>query len=324
MADPLEALRAAGPTPAVPDPAFAARLRERLRRALDLADHLTDHQADDRADRQAAATEGDAVTDFTDTRPAAEAAPARPGYHSVNAYLTVSDGRGALDWYAAVLGARPRGEAVWMPDGRLGHAELIVGNSVLMLSEEFPEIGIRSPATLGGAGVSLLVYVDDVNATVERAVARGGRLERPVEESHGDRRGVLVDPFGHRWMVSAPLVPTELPPREPRHGDVGYITLEVPDGRRAEAFYGAVLGWRFAPGSVPEGRQVEGPQPSLGLAGGAERARGVLCYRVDDVAAAVARVRAAGGRADDPEPKPYGTLVSCEDDQGTPFQLWQP
>lgn len=319
MTDPLEALRAAGPTPAVPDPVFVARLRDRLRRALDL------ESPDD-------ATGGETMTDVTDTPPAArsgtgappEPAPVQPGYHSLNAYLAVSDGRRALDWYVEVLEAQPRGETVWMPDGRLGHAELAVGNSVLMLSEEFPEIGVRSPTTLGGTGSSLLVYVHDVDAMVERAVSRGGRLERPVEESHGDRRGVLLDPFGHRWMVAAPLVRAERPPREPRHGDLGYVTLEVPDVRRAEAFYGAVLGWRFAPGSVPEGVQVEGPQPPLGLAGGHERARGVMCYRVDDVVAAVTRVRAAGGTADDPEPNPYGTLVSCEDDQGTPFQLWQP
>jgi uncharacterized glyoxalase superfamily protein PhnB len=316
VADPLEALRAARPTPAVPDPAFAARLRDRLRRTLNLDDPLDP------------ATGGDTMTDVTDTRPVAdtvpEPAPVQRGYHSLNAYLTVSDGRGALDWYVAVLGARPRGEPVWMPDGRLGHAELTVGDSVLMLSEEFPEIGVRSPTTLGGAGSSLLVYVDDVDAAVERAVARDGRLERAIEDSHGDRRGVVVDPFGHRWMISAPLVPTERPPREPRHGDPGYVTLEVPDARRAQAFYGAVLGWRFAPGSVAEGVQVQGPQPPVGLAGGQDRARGVLCYRVDDVATAVERVRAAGGRAEGPEAKPYGTLVSCEDDQGTPFQLWQP
>jgi uncharacterized glyoxalase superfamily protein PhnB len=307
VTDPLDALRADGPTPADPDPVFAARLRQRLARALDL---------DQGADMTTETT--------TDTATGPDTAPVTPGYHSVNAYLTVSDGRAALDWYTDVLGARQRGEPVWMPDGRLGHAEMIIGNSALMLSEEFPEIGVRSPTSLGGAGVSLLVYVADVEATVRRATDRGGRLDRPVEESHGDRRGVVVDPFGHRWMVSAPVTPTERPPREPRHGDPGYITLEVVDLARAEAFYGAVLGWRFSPGSIPEGRQVESPMPPVGLAGGAERSRGIMAYRVDDVMEAVARVRAAGGRADDPEPKPYGTLVSCEDDQGTPFQLWRP
>lgn len=311
MTDPLDALRAGGPTPAAPDPVFAGRLRNRLVTALDL----------DRGD--------DMTTDTTDTSASTDTtgpdiAPVSPGYHSLNAYITVADGRAALDWYAEVLGARQRGEPVWMPDGRLGHAELTIGNSVLMLSEEFPEIGVRSPATLGGAGVSLLVYVDDVDAAVARATRRDGRLERPVEESHGDRRGVVVDPFGHRWMISAPVTPTERPPREPVHGDVGYVTLEVPDRARAEAFYGTVLGWRFSPGSVPQGRQVQSPMPPVGLHGGQESGRGVLCYRVDDAVAAVERVRAAGGQAEDVEPKPYGTLVSCTDDQGIPFQLWQP
>lgn len=315
MTDPLDALRADRPTPADPDPVFAARLRQRLAGALDLSTRT------DRGDDMTTATTIDTTAGST-TGPAT--APVTQGYNSLNAYLTVNDGRAALDWYADVLGARQRGEPIWMPDGRLGHAELTIGNSVLMLSEEFPEIGVRSPATLGGAGVSFVVYVDGVDATVERATARDGRLDRPAEDSHGDRRAVVVDPFGHRWMLSAPLVTTDLPPREPRHGDPGYITLEVPDVARAEAFYGAVLGWRFSPGSIPEGRQVQSPQPPVGLSGGAERGSGVMAYRVDDAAEAVARVRAAGGRADDPEPKPYGTLVSCEDDQGIPFQLWQP
>lgn len=297
VGDPLDVLRS-GPTPADPDPRFAAALRARLRAVL-----MTDRP------------EGDTVTDIP---------PVTAGSPSVSPYLTVDDGRRALDWYVDVLGARLRGQPQWEPDGRLGHAELDVGAGVIRVADEWPEYGLRSPRSLGGTSVSLLVYVADVDAAAARAVAGGGTLERPAQEAYGDRRAVVHDPFGHRWLLSSPVAAPQAPPRPGRHGDVGYVTLEVPDVRLAEAFYGAVLGWRCVPGSVPEGRQVVGVQPDLGLWGGAGTAAGVLCYQVDDAVAAAQRVRDAGGTAAAAEPKPYGTLVECTDDQGTRFQLWQP
>ncbi len=107
-------------------------------------------------------------------------------------------------------------------------------------------------------------------------------------------------------------------------GDIGYVSLWVPDVARAEAFFGSVLGWTFAPGSGSQGRQAEGTSPHQGLWGGIEHNTLFLCYFVDDVDAAVARVRAAGGEAEEPTEEPYGRVASCVDDQGTPFAVFRP
>lgn len=123
---------------------------------------------------------------------------------------------------------------------------------------------------------------------------------------------------------------SETPPTAPaddlayRHGDVGYAWLSVPDVERAVAFYGAVLGWRVAPGSDLQGRQVLGRSPHLGLHGANPRSTLNCCYAVEDVLQAVERVRASGGRAGDPQPAPYGLVAECVDDQGTAFALYQP
>lgn len=119
---------------------------------------------------------------------------------------------------------------------------------------------------------------------------------------------------------------TTAPPVEPahRHGDVGYAWLSVPDVERAVAFYGAVLGWRVAPGSDPQGRQVLDRSPHLGLHGGSPRSTLNCCYAVQDVQRAIERVRASGGRAGEPQPAPYGLVADCADDQGTVFALYQP
>jgi predicted enzyme related to lactoylglutathione lyase len=109
-----------------------------------------------------------------------------------------------------------------------------------------------------------------------------------------------------------------------RTGDVGYVSLWVPDVVRAEAFFGAVLGWSFDPGSSDQGRQVRAATPRHGLWGGQPRNTLFVCYFVDDVDAAIARVREAGGRADPPTDEPYGRIANCVDDQGSPFAVFTP
>ena len=108
-----------------------------------------------------------------------------------------------------------------------------------------------------------------------------------------------------------------------RHGDVSYITHQVTDSQRARDFYGAVLGWRFSPGRVEDGWQVSGTTPMAGLSGGDDHAEVVLVYQVDDIQAAVRRVRDNGGRAAEPVQQPYGLISDCTDDQGTRFCLVQ-
>lgn len=127
------------------------------------------------------------------------------GHHSIAPYLVVEDPARALEFYARVFGAVEL-ERMTMPDGRIGHAELRIGDSVLMLAGEFPEHGCVAPAPGQRGPVSLHLYVEDADAVVARAASLGARVERPVEDrEYGDRRGDLVDPFGHRWLVATHL-----------------------------------------------------------------------------------------------------------------------
>ena len=140
------------------------------------------------------------------SRPESESAmPVKPipdGYHTVTPYLILSGASAAIEFYAAAFGARERMRMAG-PDGRIGHAEILVDGSPVMLADEAPERGIRSPRSLGGAGVHLLLYVEDVDARFQRAVAAGARVLRPVQDQfYGDRSGTLEDPFGHQWTLA--------------------------------------------------------------------------------------------------------------------------
>lgn len=299
MTDPLEVLREPV-VPVDPDPGFAATLRARLERAPALPR---------------------GVTAMTETEiPTATATPTAtptPTPSLLIPYLAVPTGTGrrALDWYAAVLDARPVGEPVTMPDGTLGHAELDLRGATLYLAEEFPDLGVVAP-TGADTPVSLRLAVPDVAEIVRRAVDAGATMPRPLYDDHGSRNATVVDPFGHRWMLHTPLA--DLPATQ-RQGDVGYAWLTVPDPDRAAAFYAAVLGWDYSPGSVPGGRNVEGRALPMGIGGGEPGWH--LSYAVDDVAAAVERVRAAGGTATVPEDRAYGAAADCVDDQSAVFSL---
>ena len=243
---------------------------------------------------------------------------------SLAPYLAVADARSALDWYARVFAAEPRSEPFVMEDGRIGHAELAIGDSVLMLADEYPELGLRGPKAHGGVSVSLAVRVPDVDATVERALALGAELVYPVSDQDYGRRGAITDPYGHRWLISAAGPPPAPPPAAaPRRGDLAYATLAVPDDEAAKVFYGAVLGWRFSAGQVDRGWNIDGTSPPAGLWGGQQTPGLEPCYAVDDVDAALGEVRARGGRAQEPTDQSYGRLAECTDDQGMRFQLWQ-
>jgi PhnB protein len=128
--------------------------------------------------------------------------PIPEGYHSVTPYLIVKGGVRAIEFYARALGARELFRMM-QPDGRVGHAELQIGDSRVMLADEAPEIGARSPQSVGGSPVTIHLYVEDVDATVARAVDAGATLTRPVSDQfYGDRNGGLIDPFGHVWFVA--------------------------------------------------------------------------------------------------------------------------
>ena len=124
------------------------------------------------------------------------------GYHTATPYLIIKGAADAIEFYKKAFGAT---ELMRMPapDGKIGHAEIKIGNSPIMLADEFPEMGYKSPTTLGGSPVSIMIYVEDVDAVFSQAIATGGKEQRPVKDQfYGDRMGTLEDPFGHVWHVS--------------------------------------------------------------------------------------------------------------------------
>jgi PhnB protein len=124
------------------------------------------------------------------------------GYHNITPYLVIKGAAQAIDFYKKTFGAT---EIMRMndPSGRIGHAELKIGDSHIMLADEYPEMKFRSPDAYGGSPVSLLLHVSDVDATVELAARNGARLEREVKDQfYGDRMGTIVDPFGHIWSIA--------------------------------------------------------------------------------------------------------------------------
>ena len=128
--------------------------------------------------------------------------PIPEGYHSVTPYLCVNGAARAIEFYKEAFGAteRSRMEA---PGGKIGHAEIQIGDSIIALADEMPEMNFRSPQTLGGPSSHFMIYVEDVDARVEQAVAAGAKLVRPVkDEFYGDRAGSVEDPFGHLWHIA--------------------------------------------------------------------------------------------------------------------------
>jgi uncharacterized glyoxalase superfamily protein PhnB len=233
-----------------------------------------------------------------------------------------------MAFYVEAFGAVRRGEPYVEQDGRIGHAELVVGGALLMLADEFPELGLVGPLARGGVSTTLHLEVPDVDAVTDRATAAGAVLEREPADAPYGRTSVVRDPAGHRWMLQTPVAAPGRPARPaspvPSGADVAYVTVAVPDADRARAFYGAALGWDFTPGTVPDGWAVPGTEPAVGLWGGQERPEVQLCYRVPDLRRALAAVRAEGGTASEPDTKPYGLLAECTDPAGLRFQLWEP
>jgi PhnB protein len=124
------------------------------------------------------------------------------GYHSVTPYLIISGAAAAIDYYKQAFGAT---ELLRMPapGGKVGHAEIKIGDSPIMLADEHPDMGYKSPQTLGGSPVSIMIYVADVDKVFDQAIAAGGKAQRPVKDQfYGDRSGTLEDPFGHVWHVA--------------------------------------------------------------------------------------------------------------------------
>jgi uncharacterized glyoxalase superfamily protein PhnB len=318
VADPLDVLRQPEVRVA-PNPAFAAQLRRRL-------------------------------ADLLDPPPSGADAGLQ-----LRPYLVVDGADAAIAFYAEVFGARVVGDLIRGDDGRVGHSELAIGGHGLFLADAYPEYGILAPDP--AVGVSLHLEVADADATVARAAASGATVLQPVEDRfYGSRSGTVRDPFGHTWQIDAPgTVSTtqEERDREMAEGGyhyetvdlgeravadpptrteraaatatapgVGYFTLDAPDPARAAAFFGALFGWDARPSG--QGFHIENVSPPGGIDGAATEPGVTLFIRVPDVRAAAARVRELGGTVLDEAVHPSGGNARCLDDQGVPFQLWQP
>jgi len=322
MPDPFESLRSPI-VPVDPRPAFASVLRRRMEEELAMTPTQT--------------------TPTTTTETTARVT-------GLGVYLCVDGAAAALDFYTRAFGAVER---VRMVDeqGRVGHAEISIGDVDVMLADEHPEMGVVSPTSLGGTPVSLYLHVDDVDAIYARAVAAGATSERaPEDQFHGNRNATIRDPFGHRWFLShriEALTPEEMGERaaaggytttvgrssRPRTGEpigeLGYWTLTVPDVDRGRAFYGALFGWAVdEPGPDSSGAHtyahVSNTQVPMGLHDDPGAAAQTLYHRVADLAAMTARVRELGGEVLDVRQYASGGNAVCRDDQGIEFQLWEP
>jgi uncharacterized glyoxalase superfamily protein PhnB len=303
--DPLSVLHG-DELPVQPDPAFAARLRSRLESAVSLPNR----------------TQGVVMTG-TDTaiaelnepaaEPAVAAAPPRP---AALPYLTVANARDAIAWYVDAFGAAVVGDPFEMDDGRIGHAELAIAGGVLYLADEYPEIGLKAPG-VQATSVSLMLHVPDTDATLERARERGAQVQREPYENYGSRNATIVDPFGHRWMLSGPVTGAAVPIQ---HGDAGYISVWTPDADRAAAFYGHVLGWTYD----PDTHQVTNTKQRIGIYSVAGPPTLFCCYAVADLAGARQSIVDGGGTVDQLEQFDFGTLSGATDSQGTSFGVFQP
>ena len=138
--------------------------------------------------------------------------PIPDGYHSVTPYLIVKGAAKALDFYKQALGATELFR-IDGPGGTIGHAEIKIGDSIIMLADEFPQMGFRGPDSLGGSPVGLMIYVKDVDTQFAQALAAGGTVVKPLQNQfYGDRSGTFKDPFGHLWTIATHV--EDVPPEE--------------------------------------------------------------------------------------------------------------
>ena len=303
MADPLDVLRQPI-VPLLPRAQFASELRARIHREL----------------RPPSGGQMSTVTSVTTV---------------VTPYLTVSNAAEALRFYAEAFGAVEDPDHRYdMPDGRVGHAEFRIGEAAFYLSDEYHELGVDSPRTLGGTSFAIHLVVPNVDALFERAVAAGSTALMPVEDQpYGLRSGVVVDPYGHRWMIATPIgTPVSTPVSTPAgrstgeapapRGELFYYTWKVRDLERAKDFFGQVLGWEYAPATL-DGVTITNTVPPMGLRSGGDREI-TMSLRVPDLRSALAKVRELGGEADEPAESAYGWWASCRDPDGFEFSLSEP
>ncbi len=328
MTDSFDSLRLPD-EPMAPSAAFTKTLRARIERALGIASVPMN-----------VSTKGTTMTRTP------------PGHHVVTAYLSCRGAADALAFYADVFGAVEVGQRyVDESDGRIGHAEFVIGDTHLMISDEYPDYGAVSPETLGGSPVMFTVYVDDVDTVFARAVNGGARgLREPEDQPYGARMGALLDPWGHRWSVqtltdgierpiegfelvtAAPSVAPAAPVRSDRAQELldgpaqlGYFAIWTADMDRSTTFFSDLFGWQ-----IVDGGHIANIDPPGGLAGHDKRTASspneaiTLYFQVPDVNIAAARVTELGGQVLLVTNYDSGGNAECLDPTGAPFQLHQP
>ena len=224
---------------------------------------------------------------------------------TVTAYLSVRNAAGALAFYAEAFGAIEQSRLVG-DDGRIGHAEITIGSSKLMLADEYPEADIVGPQTRGGPTCSFTIEVPDVDAAFERVVGVGATIDRPVaDQFHGNRMGSVRDPFGHRWTLSTPIAGFDradyvtagkeagyelidgMQLKTHHQGDLYYFSVHVHDLAKAQAFFGAVLGWQFSDPSQGHVSNISAPPGAVSPVDAQVSPRSQLWFVVDDIHAAI-------------------------------------
>lgn len=321
--NPFDALRHVD-APATPDRRFASSLKTRIAAALAPTVQLPERNP--------------IMTDSN--------APARPpDARGLHPYIAVAGAAAAIEWYTSVFGAvetiRYTGD-----DGRVGHAELEIGDGKIMISDEYPDFGAVSPHTLGGTPVKLYVEVGDVDSVWEHALDAGADGQRPPEDqAYGRRACAFGDPFGHQWMVQtvtgAPdtdeieaglggdFTITEPAATADTGGDapieIGYVTMSFDDTERARTFYRALFGWRTDDGHAGPGyAHIANTRLPMGMTPDGSDRPAQLYFRVADAGRAAAQAVELGGSIVERADHDSGTSIDCLDDQGRPFILWQP
>ncbi|HSS22926.1 MAG TPA: VOC family protein [Mycobacterium sp.] len=300
--DPLSVLHT-DDLPVQPDPAFAARLRRRLESALSLPEGVV------------MSGTASALSELTELS-AAEEHP-QP---AALPYLSVANARAAIAWYTDAFDAVLVGDPIVMDDGRIGHAELAIADGVLYLADEHPELGLKAPAP-GAVSVSLMLHVGDTDAALQKTREHGATVEREICENYGTRNATIIDPFGHRWMLSGPpAVAVGEPVDGIRHGDIGYVSVWVPDPDRAAIFYRHVLGWAYDAAA----HQVTNTELPTGISANAGPPTLFCCYAAADVRAARTAIAEAGGVPGEIRHTDYGVLLDATDPQGVTFSVYEP
>jgi PhnB protein len=350
--------------PISPDRAFAARLRRQVADALGaehvaesitvpitdpIAESITDPTTEPttvdvptvelpaRSPTMATKTHTETTTSTTSTASTASTTSSA----ALLPYIAVAGAADAIEWYRDVFGAVETVRYT-ADDGRIGHAEVDISGSRLMISDEYPDFGAVGPRTLGGTTTALHLMVPDVDAVWERATARGAAGQRPPEDQpYGDRSCTFLDPFGHRWMVGTHIadpttaeieadmsgytITTAQPAAREPAIEVGYLTMGFHDTERASRFFGELFGWTGETGNAGEGYvHIANTSLPMGFTPDGVDSAPQLYFRVPSIERFGARVRDLGGTVVSEATYPSGGDAVCRDDQGREFHLWEP